>query len=385
MEDFLIGHNERLSSSWKTAFSRSVVRWYRRHGRSLPWRETSDPYSIWISEAMLQQTQVATVIDYYHRFLDCFPNVESLAQADEQAVLQLWAGLGYYRRARQLHAASKIIVADFGGQFPSDVHQLQELPGIGRYTAGAIASFAFDVSAPILEANTVRLFSRLILLREDVQSTGAQQQLWRFANWILPRRSGAGEVNQAVMEMGSLLCKPTNPDCQQCPLNNLCLTYARGLQSEIPISPPKRKFTTMRHVGALIRRVHVDGQPQYLMRRCATGEWWQGLWDFPRVDVTELFTSAQFSHLNEQHLATIEQHFSRLLPFALRLEQRATTIRHAVTRYRIHLESYFAHADEFSHNDDADELRWTTFDQCNNLPLTSTARKIWTKTLVIDK
>ncbi len=164
--------------------------WFQRNARDLPWRETRDPYAIWVSEIMLQQTQVATVVPYFERFLTHFPSVSRLAAADEHDLLRLWEGLGYYRRARQMHSAAKKIIADCG-VFPRDIHAIRALPGVGRYTAGAIASFAFDAREPILEANTIRLFSRLLAYRDDTASAAGQDLLWQAAETILPRRSSA--------------------------------------------------------------------------------------------------------------------------------------------------------------------------------------------------
>src|SRR5437016_2075319 len=170
-------------------FRRALGAWYRRHARPLPWRATRDPYRIWISEIMLQQTTVAAVVPYFERFLKRFPTLGSLAAAREQAVLRLWEGLGYYSRARNIHKAARVVANELDGVFPDDVEALQKLPGIGRYTAGAIASFAFDRPAPIVEANTLRLYSRLIGLRDDPRSAAGQKQLWDFAGRIVPRRN----------------------------------------------------------------------------------------------------------------------------------------------------------------------------------------------------
>src|SRR4051812_5788461 len=207
--------------------------WYSKQARDLPWRRSRDPYRVWISEIMLQQTQVATVRDYFERFVRRFPDIQSLAAADETDVLRLWEGLGYYRRARQLHAAARKVVVDFGGDFPSKLDKLQQLPGIGRYTAGAIASIAFDRRAPILEANTIRLLSRLIAFRGNPHSQAGQRPLWQVAENILPQRRVA-EFNQALMELGSLVCTPNEPKCSSCPLSGVCAAFAADLQREIP-------------------------------------------------------------------------------------------------------------------------------------------------------
>ena len=174
-------------AAWMAQFRRRILAWFRGNARDLPWRRTRDPYAIWVSEIMLQQTQVVTVIGYFERFLAAFPTIADLAAADEQQVLRLWEGLGYYRRARQLHAAARVIVAEHQGRFPREPQQIRALPGIGRYTAGAIASIGWDAREPILEANTIRVFSRLLAYRGDPQKNAGQQLLWEFAAGCCPR------------------------------------------------------------------------------------------------------------------------------------------------------------------------------------------------------
>ena len=190
---------------------------------------------------MLQQTQVATVAEYFPRFLQAFPTVQALAAAPEEQVLRLWEGLGYYRRARQLHRAAGVIVAEHDGRFPRELQAVLQLPGIGRYTAGAITSIAFDARSPILEANTIRLLSRLLAYRGDLQQAAAQKKLWAFAEQLLPQRK-TGAFNQALMELGSLVCSPRSPDCRQCPVMSLCPTFREGLQDVIPAAQPQTEL-----------------------------------------------------------------------------------------------------------------------------------------------
>ena len=191
-------------------------------------------------------------------------------------MLRLWEGLGYYRRARQLQAAAKTIVAEHGGRFPRDIESLKALPGIGRYTAGAIASIAFDQRAPILEANTIRLLSRLIAYRDDPLKAAGQRILWQTAADILPQKNVA-RFNQALMELGSLVCTPTDPRCDECPLAGVCAAYADDLQHQIPRAKAKQAYTDLREAAVVIRR-----NGRVLIRRCGEGERWAGLWDFPR-------------------------------------------------------------------------------------------------------
>jgi A/G-specific adenine glycosylase len=316
------------SADWKTVFRRRLVRWFRKQGRPLPWRETADPYAIWVSEVMLQQTQVATVIPYYERFLGRFPTASGLAAADEHDVLRLWEGLGYYRRARQLHAAAKRIVADHGGRFPSDGEAVRRLPGIGRYTAGAILSFAFDAREPILEANTLRLFARLLAFQSDLRSSSAQKLLWMAAEAILPKR-GSGTLNQALMELGSQVCTPRAPNCSRCPVASLCLTNRDGLHAVIPARTPKPKIEHVREASVVVRN-----RGKVLLVKRAAGERWAGLWDFPR------FPLAGEGESRVQH--ELIDSVSRLCKLQIEPRGLLTTLRHGVTRFRITLECHEA-------------------------------------------
>jgi A/G-specific adenine glycosylase len=346
--------------------------WFSKKGRSLPWRETQDPYSIWVSEIMLQQTQVATVIPYFHRFLETFPTVTALADAPEELVLLHWAGLGYYRRAKQLHAAAKVVRDRWGGSFPRDYDSILALPGIGRYTAGAISSFAHDLRAPIVEANTQRLYARLLRLRGQLTERTIQNELWRFATDILPDRTGSGRLNQAVMELGSQVCTPKTPLCHECPLQNLCPTYAHSEQSEIPSPKPSKVYEDKVEVALLIR----DSGSRYLLRRCQTGERWAGLWDFPRFDVT----SAQSE---DELMASASNQFSDRFGASVCLSGEALQIKHGVTRYRISLRCFHASVEKFDDNpseasngEEGPDAVWCSVHRLNEVPLSSTGKRI---------
>jgi len=332
--------------------------WYAETARDLPWRKSRDPYRVWVSEIMLQQTQVATVRDYFERFVAALPDVNALASAEEQQVLRLWEGLGYYRRARQLHAAAKQIVAKHDGRFPRDVESLRGLPGIGRYTAGAIASIAFDRRAPILEANTIRLLSRLIAYRDDPLKAAGQRVLWQAASDVLPQTNVA-RFNQALMELGSLVCTPTDPRCDACPLGSVCGALAAGLQHKIPRPKAKQKYTDLREAAVVIRR-----NGRLLMRECGHGERWAGLWDFPRFALEaegKIFASDEIvAKVRGQTGVTCE-------PGPL-----LKTIKHGVTRYRITLDCYRA---EFVAGR-ARNARWIATEDLTDIPLSTTGRKI---------
>src|SRR5262245_49092677 len=246
----------------RTALVKNLLAWFQRNARDLPWRRTRDLYAIWISEIMLQQTQVATVIPYWKRFLARFPDVASLAAADEHEVLRLWEGLGYYRRARQLHAAARQIVKHHAGNFPASYEAVRSLPGIGRYTAGAILSIGLDQRLPILEANTVRVLSRLTAYRGDIASTAGQKHLWTVAESILPARR-CGAFNQALMELGSQICTPRSPECQRCPVAELCAAREQNLVSRIPRPAKQTNYVDVTELAVVIRSGN-----RVALRRC---------------------------------------------------------------------------------------------------------------------
>ena len=352
-----------LDTKWKQSFRRRLLSWYAKHRRDLPWRKSSNPYRVWVSEVMLQQTQVETVKPYFQRFMKALPTVKKLATADEQQVLRLWEGLGYYRRARGLHAAAKQIVAEHAGRFPKDVVTLQTLPGIGRYTAGAIVSIAYDTRAPILEANTIRLFARLIGYREDPTKSAGQKVLWQTAEEVLPRKDIAN-FNQGLMELGSLVCKPANPRCHECPVASLCVANQSDAQEAIPKSTKKMKFTDVSEAAVVVRK-----NGKVLVRQCGEDERWAGLWDFPRFEIESegpLFVA-------DELIAKVKQQTG----ISIKPGGLLKTLKHGVTRYRITLDCYeasFASGKIGSKN--RQPLRWLPLSALTDLPLSTTGRKI---------
>jgi A/G-specific adenine glycosylase len=348
-------------SRTRARFRRNLTAWYRRNARPLPWRNSADPYRIWISEVMLQQTTVAAVVPYFERFLVRFPTLASLARANEEEVLRLWEGLGYYSRARNIHKTARLIARELGGQFPDEVHRLLELPGVGRYTAGAIASFAFDRRAPIVEANTLRLYCRLLGFRGDPRSAAGQKLLWEFAGEVLPRK-GAGTFNQALMELGATLCTPEDADCPRCPVRRCCAAFANGWQQEIPIPASRPAVTQVSEVAVAIHR---DGR--YLMRKRPAGQRWAGLWDFVRFARNEYGRNSP---------AQIARSIRRRTGLAVEIPERIAEIRHSVTRFRITLGCYMAEWSDGEAVDGECEFRWFAPRQLAKLPLSVTGRKL---------
>jgi len=256
-----------------------LLRWYDANRRDLPWRRSRDPYAIWISEAMLQQTRVETVIPYWERFLTRFPDVESLAAADIDDVYAVWTGLGYYSRARNLKHAAETVVADHGGRLPDTAPGLRELKGIGRYTAGAVASIAFDREEPLVDGNVVRVFARLLGIREDSAAKAVVESLWVVAA-ALVRGQRPGDLNQALMELGATLCTPRNPHCLACPVRRHCDAHAQGDAEQLPIKKKKPKQRPMRAVAAWIER-----EGRILAVRRPEEGLMAGLWELPGGEI----------------------------------------------------------------------------------------------------
>jgi A/G-specific adenine glycosylase len=254
-----------------------LVRWFKKSARDLPWRRTRDPYAIWLSEVMLQQTRVETVIPYYERFLTHFPTVKDLAQADIDSVLSLWSGLGYYRRARELHRCANEIVDKHGGVFPSTVEGLRSLRGIGPYTAGAIASIAFDKPVPLVDGNVARVLSRLFTIELDMKSTAGMKEAWSKAEKIVPRDE-PGAFNQALMELGATICIPRDPGCLVCPVRDLCLARAQGRERDLPIMSAKKASPKVPMVAAVL-----EHEGKILFARRKEGGLFGGLWEPPMV------------------------------------------------------------------------------------------------------
>ncbi|MGN0745743.1 MAG: A/G-specific adenine glycosylase [Aristaeellaceae bacterium] len=254
-----------------------LLEWYDAHARSLPWRGIHDPYRTWVSETMLQQTRVETVLAYYDRFLERFPTVEALAAAPEEDVLKLWEGLGYYRRARNLHRGAQQVVEEFGGVMPANAEQLRKIHGVGDYTAGAIASIAFDQPVPAVDGNVIRVVSRLKGIRENVGVPSVRRQLTAETAALVPVER-PGDFNQALMDLGATVCVPGTPSCERCPLQELCDAYREGDAEDLPLLPRKNPPRIIDYDLCLI----LSGNRVLMRRRTET--MLQGLWIFPLLE-----------------------------------------------------------------------------------------------------
>ncbi len=268
------------------SFAKSLLRWYDAVKISLPWRGVNDPYQIWLSEIMLQQTRVAVVKEYYKNWLEKFPTIETLAEASLDEVLKAWEGLGYYTRARNIHKLAKIIVNEYQGKFPNTSEALQTLPGIGRYTAAAIASIAFDERVAVLDGNVIRILSRLLDLPDQVNQPKVQAKLWNVAESLLPKKR-SGDYNQAIMDLGRTICVPRNPNCTQCPVQEFCLAYKNKTTHLRPVKKAKAKIPNVYAAAAVIR----DKQGRLLIVQRPLEGLLGGLWMLPqfRCEADEKF------------------------------------------------------------------------------------------------
>lgn len=264
------------TSEW---FSRRVLAWYRRHGRhDLPWQNTGDPYWVWVSEIMLQQTQVATVIPFYRRFVASFPTVTDLAEASLDEVLALWSGLGYYARARNMHRAAQLVAAEHGGRFPDDFETLQRLPGVGRSTAAAVAALAGGHCHAILDGNVKRILSRFFALAHAPSDSAGQRRLWQWAESLTPR-TGVADYTQAMMDLGATVCTRGRPLCRSCPVNERCAAYRLRAQAHYPV-PRQRRRRPVRVVRVLLV---TDPDGAVLLERRPPAGVWGGLWSLPEL------------------------------------------------------------------------------------------------------
>jgi A/G-specific adenine glycosylase len=262
-----------------------IVGFYRREQRDLPWRHTRDPYAIWVSEIMLQQTRVATVIPYWQRWMTRFPSVGALAAAPLDDVLAAWAGLGYYSRARNLHAGARWVAAERAGELPRTAGELRAVPGIGPYTAGAIASIAYAERTPLVDGNVARVLARVCGVDDDVKSTAGQKRLWALAGELmvaLPRAMTPGELNQGLMELGATVCTPTAPACLTCPLSGQCVARAEGRQAELPRLPARKAAADLRELASVALWIERRGALLFAQR--PVGGLYGGLWELPQGD-----------------------------------------------------------------------------------------------------
>ena len=350
-----------------------LVGWHVQHQRLLPWRETRagdrDPYAVWISEIMLQQTRVETVIDYFNRWMERFPSVEALAAADLQAVLKTWEGLGYYARARNLHKAAQQIVAQHGGQLPSDRSALLALPGIGEYTVGAILSIAFNQPEPILDGNVKRVLARLFDIDQPINQPAVLRHLWELARGVVESAPAttAGDCNEALMELGATVCTPQNPRCLICPLLDLCAAARTGNQALRPVMP-RRKQTPHYDVAAGVIWAGEPFRSKLLIAQRLPDGMLGGLWEFP---------GGKLEPHDADLPACLRREIGEELAIEIEVGDLLTTVRHAYTHFRITLHTFHArHVAGKPQTLGCQAWRWVELTELSEFPLPVTDQKI---------
>ncbi|MGB8951735.1 MAG: A/G-specific adenine glycosylase [Candidatus Aminicenantales bacterium] len=338
-------------------FSIQLIRWYHHHRRSLPWRKTTDPYRIWVSEIMLQQTTVNAVIPYFEKWLKLFPDVRALAGAPVQKVLKAWQGLGYYQRAKNLHSAAQIILKKYQGRIPRDYAELAGLPGFGPYITAAVLSLAFDKPFPVMEANVRRVMMRIVRLRGEAVSKNDKILLSHLGSYFPQKNFGV--FNQALMELGALICRARNPLCLQCPVQPFCQAYSHGEQEVIP--RPRKRST--RRIEAVVGIIQKEGQ--YLIQKRPSSGLLADLWEFPggKRRTRETLLHTLHREIKEELGAEVKQ--ARLL----------TKVRHSYTQFQVSLYVYecrLKNAPRFQHK----RQRWVKLSSLRNYPLPSGSAKI---------
>jgi len=299
-----------------------LLAWYAAHRRVLPWREDPRPYHVWISEMMLQQTQVKTVLPYFDRFIRAFPTVEAFAAADLQTVLKLWEGLGYYARVRNMHKAAQVVVSDWNGELPADYIALQTLPGVGPYTAAAITSIAFNQPHPVVDGNVLRVFARFWGVDDDIRGTKVQTSFVDRLTPVIEPVQDRSAFNQAVMELGALVCKPRNPVCEGCPLQRWCEAHAKGLTATLPVRPTRKPVPHMDVAACVIRR-----GPRILIARRRPDQMLGGLWEFPggKQEPGETLEQTAVREIDEE------------IGIHIRVRRQLGAIRHAFSHFKMTL------------------------------------------------
>lgn len=336
-------------------FASRLLQWYSKHRRVLPWRGRPDPYAVWVAEVMLQQTRVETVIPYFEEWMNRFPSAQALAEASEQAVLNVWEGLGYYSRARNLHKAAQVIVNEYDGNLPRSAAELRKLPGVGRYTAGAIASIAFGLDEPVLDGNLRRVYSRLFNVDIPADSTDGEELLWNIAAKNLPKGK-AGDFNQALMDLGATICLPKNPRCLLCPLLGECRAQKLGVQEERPVLKPKAEAPSVVHAAAVI----VQRGRVLLAKRPSKGLL-GGMWEFPNGEVTGDPAKGLAKAIRAGY------------GLKVRAGEAVIVVQHAYTHFRVTVHAFRCELIEISKKEN---LKWVKATELDDLPMGKVDRQV---------
>ncbi len=339
-----------------------ILSWYARHKRDLPWRNTRNPYFIWVSEVMLQQTQVDTVIPYYHRFLKQFPTIEALAKASLQEVLKAWENMGYYARARHLHAAAREVVKRMGGKIPKTWDELIRLPGIGTYTASAILSFAFDKRFPTVDGNARRVLCRLYSIQKPIDRSSTQREIHALAAKIIPSEDPAS-FNHGIMELGATICRPRSPLCNTCPVGDLCLAFKKGLEEALPIMRERKPLPHKEMTAAVVG----DRRGRLLIVQRPNKGLLGGLWKFP----------GGLRGPDETLQQGLRRRVREELGIGVKVREALTSVDHAYTHFRITLHAFrCATRNGKPRAIDCDKYQWVTPDRLDDFPFSRADRKV---------
>jgi A/G-specific adenine glycosylase len=349
----------------RARFTSPLVRWYRASGRELPWRNHPEPYGVLVSEIMLQQTQVTTVIPYYGRFMSAYPSVRDLAEAPLEQVLKQWQGLGYYSRARYLHRSANQIIEQYGGVFPSDIETLMSLPGIGRSTAGAILTIAMGQRHPILDGNVRRVLCRFFAIKDDPRAKRVETMLWNLSSDLLPRRL-PGFYLQAIMDLGATICKPAHPICEDCPVKSACGAKREGLQAVIPLKKTKKKSPHFDYVAGVI-----FCDDAVLIRRRPMKGLLAGLWEFPGDRITEIVGEAA---VEDSPDTAIQTYFKNKLNLGFKTTDKLMTIKHIFTHFKMTLHVFRQGVS--SQVEYEPPFRWAKIDTLTTYPFSTAQNKI---------
>ncbi len=351
----------KLTREQVRVLQRALLSWYAANRRDLPWRCVTDPYPVWISEVMLQQTQVQTVIPYYLRFLKRFPNIRSLANAEINDLLRLWAGLGYYSRARNLQRAAKVIVERFAGKFPQDYTHVLSLPGVGRYTAAAILSIAFAQHYAVVDGNVARVLARLFAIRGDPKNSPVLRHLWEVAQRLLPKRQ-PGDFNQAIMELGATVCSPRNPQCGACPWEQRCIAFALGVQEQLPEKGEGAQSKKIRRAAVVIRH-----RGRYFLTQRTGEKLLEDFWEFPAVEFH------QSVNPNERLAEFVAEQYG----LKIKDLEWLVTVKHSITSQRIVMEVFEARfAGRSRRIGNGKKHRWVPASETDRYPFASASRQI---------
>jgi A/G-specific adenine glycosylase len=340
-----------------------LLDWFTQNARDLPWRRTHDPYAIWVSEIMLQQTQVKTVIPYWERWMRDLPSIATLAAASSEKIHKLWEGLGYYTRVRNLQKSAQFVMANHGGKFPDRHEEILALSGIGRYTAGAICSIAFNQPSPILDGNVIRVLTRAFAIQEDPRDKKTNARLWRLAEELVAQASrikrcnfACSHLNQSLMELGALICTPRSPQCLICPVKKHCRAFQRKRVELFPNLGKRTEITERRFAAFVLKK-----KGRILVRQRPAGVVNANLWEFPNVELFQTGTDLPAAA-------------AALLGFTPQAFDRLCQIRHSITRYRITLEAFAVNAPEAIGNKHCG--RWLNASQLKQLSFPSAHKKI---------